>query len=92
MNKVKKWLALNSFELTYNLTHTMNQSGGKSFYNNGTYQVDCYSIKNTRYVIETKTTGRSMFVLLKDGHAVGMRFSQSEFIKLLKTELLILNK
>jgi hypothetical protein len=84
MNKIKKWLTRQGYELIYEKYYTGRNYGGRSFYNDGTYGVDRYTISNTNYSIDVKCTGRPKISLLKNNKIITLRYSQDDFIKALK--------
>lgn len=90
--KLEKFLSDNEFIIKYSNTVTLQNYGGKSFYNDGTYQEEVYRITKDKnhYFVHDKCTGRPMFTLKdKDYHILFLDFSQDGFIEQFKRYLKI---
>ncbi|GEM_PF-2538688 len=86
-NKLEKFLNENGFTIKYNNLLTCEHYGGRSFYNDGTYQEEVYKVSkgDKYYFVHDKCTGRPMFTLKdKDYHILFLDFSQNGFIQQFK--------
>lgn len=83
MNKIKKYLLEIGYEISYERYYQARHYNGRSFYNNGTYDVEVYKIGNTDYYIHHKSSGRPAYYLYHNKKLETVRFSQFEFCNML---------
>lgn len=85
MNKIIKHLKSLGYEVKYDHYYRAKHYGGRSFYNDGTYEVEVYQIVGTEYYIHCKSTGRPLYYLYKGKQCdiTTGRFSQQDFISIL---------
>lgn len=84
MNKIKKWLKENNISITYIGAFRYENSGGRSFNNDGTYTTEEYSVDNTDYTIKCKTSGRKEFYLYKNEDFTVFSTTQTNFVDEIK--------
>ena len=89
MNKIRKYLESIGLELKYDKHYVARHIGGRSFYNDGTYEVEVYQIVGTEYYIHNKCSGRPLIYLYNNKKCMieTGRFSQQDFITVLKEVL-----
>lgn len=89
MNKIIKYLESIGFKVEYDRTYTMRHYNGRSFYNDGTYEVSVYKIVGTEYSVQHKCSGRPLYYLYNNKKCLidTGRFSQRDFIEVLKEVL-----
>lgn len=89
MNKIRKYLESLGLELKYDKYYRAKHIGGRSFYNDGTYEVEVYQIVGTEYYIHHKSSGRPLYYLYKNKNCdiYTGRFSQQDFITVLEEVL-----
>lgn len=81
MSKIERYLISIGKNLLFSNSAMMQNSGGKSFYNNGQYTLDTYQIIGTPYIIQHKSTGRAEYYLYKSDQLMGLAFNQKNFIE-----------
>ena len=85
--KLEKFLEDNEFIVKFSNCITLEHYGGKSFYNDGSYQEEIHKISKGKeyWFIHDKYTGRPRFTLRdKNYHIVFLDFSQNGFIEQFK--------
>lgn len=80
VKNIEKYLQSIGCGLLFSKVVSYHNSGGRSFYNDGTYQEEVYQVIGTPFVIHNKCTGRSLFRLYKGSELVGLDFTQKRFI------------
>lgn len=81
MKKIEKYLKSIGYALLFSKMVRYQNNGGKSFYNDGTYQEEVFQIIGTPFIIHNKCTGRQLFTLYKGSKLVGLDFTQKRFIE-----------
>jgi len=81
MIKIERYLSSIGKDLLFSKSILMQNSGGKSFYNNGQYTLDVYQIIGTPYFVHHKSTGRAEYYLYKSDELMGLAFNQKNFIE-----------
>lgn len=82
---IEEYCILEGFPLEYRYCQYREQSGGKSFYNDGTYMVYIYrmAVQGKDFALHVKMTGRSMYWLFKNDENILVAFSQKNFLNCL---------
>ncbi|MFY0516296.1 hypothetical protein ACOMCU_00500 [Lysinibacillus sp. UGB7] len=80
MKKIEKYLQSIGCALLFSTVVRYQNSGGKSFNNDGTYQEEVFQVIGTPFIIHNKCTGRPQFTLYKGSELVGLDFTQKRFI------------
>lgn len=96
VEKIEKYCTTHNFFLVYQNNKRMEYFGGKSFYNDGVYWVDNYSliIGSVKYHLEVKETGRPLYRIFNNSgpNAIVVAFSQKDLICYLERNRDMYNK
>lgn len=80
MNKIEKYLDSIGKGILFSKVLIVEHSGGKSFYNDGTYTLEVYQIIGSPFNIQYKSSGRKQYWLYRGDEVVGLSFNQKDFI------------